>query len=695
MGNSIRSIFPNFYQNKMKAIVFFGVLLMVGAFFLRTPEMKDYDMGEIWLKAGCEFTESQSLGFQKNGNEAQGYWWVSWKTKGDGEMGEFCLEDEHGFRTESLIVGFSPGGECRGGVIKIDREAKNWRPRWEWKISGQRAQLNQIVVTRFAGERYYLYRDLTKYGRWVLLIFGLSCLCWSGKKVVWEQLKRLWREGFVVYSPNNGGIGEAIMLGGVVGVVGAIGLTFSSFQHFQDADSLLSVLISTDHWSFFYWGQNRLGSLVPLMTAWIHHPLYVLLAQSFVCAWAGIFGLYCFAGIFMEKREVAFAGAIALGVLFLLFSEIAIRYWFIIGQPYSVSFGLAFGGWLLWKRMGGSLLMRGALAGICLALAFWVNIGLLPLILLMGGCWGMVCRRERYQSAVFVGFAFLAGVLNAWMASRWSIREEGLFQAITGVFQGIQALLISLASAFHGGAVLLFGVVVGICMVGLLWLDRTKFKQWMNFLGILLFTLLGYIGLLAASAWVAKFGYSVRYLVPLVVLIMMSGGMLIADFMSCCLEKLKISKYRVVAAVLSFVSIGLIGMRFDFLSADEIGIFLADKYGRNVCEMRDRGIQLVVGDYWLVWPMVFVSRLDDYKNAGEFQLDGITYRSFETKERWFPKVGGEGVRVGYLEKDSQVSRELQRFGMKFVQERKLGEWVLGRLECALPRSSETLGRQKF
>ena len=53
-----------------------------------------------------------------------------------------------------------------------------------------------------------------------------------------------------------------------------------TLHDFQHADSLLTVLISTQRWTPFFWGQDRFGMLVPLLAMPIHHPLANLLAQG-------------------------------------------------------------------------------------------------------------------------------------------------------------------------------------------------------------------------------------------------------------------------------------------------------------------------------------------------------------------------------------------------------------------------------
>jgi hypothetical protein len=46
-----------------------------------------------------------------------------------------------------------------------------------------------------------------------------------------------------------------------------------TLHDFEHADSLLPVLISTQRWTPFFWGQDRFGMLVPLVAMPIRDPL--------------------------------------------------------------------------------------------------------------------------------------------------------------------------------------------------------------------------------------------------------------------------------------------------------------------------------------------------------------------------------------------------------------------------------------
>src|SRR5258707_11507214 len=74
----------------------------------------------------------------------------------------------------------------------------------------------------------------------------------------------------------------------IVAAVLAVWIGFGTLHDFHHADSLLTVLISTQRWTPFFWGQDRFGMLVPLLAMPIHHPLANLLVQGWMMTVAAL-----------------------------------------------------------------------------------------------------------------------------------------------------------------------------------------------------------------------------------------------------------------------------------------------------------------------------------------------------------------------------------------------------------------------
>src|SRR5436305_14423335 len=68
----------------------------------------------------------------------------------------------------------------------------------------------------------------------------------------------------------------------------AVWIGLGTLHDYDHADSLLPVLVSTQRWTPFFWGQDRFGMLIPLLAMPIRHPLGNLLAQGWMMTAAGL-----------------------------------------------------------------------------------------------------------------------------------------------------------------------------------------------------------------------------------------------------------------------------------------------------------------------------------------------------------------------------------------------------------------------
>src|SRR3954447_12920962 len=89
-----------------------------------------------------------------------------------------------------------------------------------------------------------------------------------------------------------------------------------SLHDFQHADSLLTVLISTQRWAPFFWGQDRFGMLVPLLAMPLHHPLANLLAQGWLMTSAALLAPFVIARFLVGSAAEWIAIGACTNVLF-------------------------------------------------------------------------------------------------------------------------------------------------------------------------------------------------------------------------------------------------------------------------------------------------------------------------------------------------------------------------------------------
>ena len=168
----------------------------------------------------------------------------------------------------------------------------------------------------------------------------------------------------------------------VVCAILALLIDLGRFHASHHGDTLIPVLCSLYHWTPFYWEQDRLGSLLPLLA----------LPAPSLCQSAGAMrpghlfragDLFLVASVCPARSTWPLVGA--LGVLgFLVLTPEYYRFTFMAGhQPYFTSLALGLGGLIATERAG---TCRTAIGLSLLMLAHWVHLGaftvFIPLVLI-------------------------------------------------------------------------------------------------------------------------------------------------------------------------------------------------------------------------------------------------------------------------------------------------------------------------
>src|SRR4051812_5386693 len=139
----------------------------------------------------------------------------------------------------------------------------------------------------------------------------------------------------------------------IVAAVLAVWIGLGTLHDYDHADSLLPVLVSTQRWTPFFWGQDRFGMLVPLLAMPIRHPLANLLAQGWMVTTCALLAPFATAR-FLTKRGGAWIaiGACANVLLFLIATP-AVQFDWLVTQPYGASIFLGFAALTIADDRGG------------------------------------------------------------------------------------------------------------------------------------------------------------------------------------------------------------------------------------------------------------------------------------------------------------------------------------------------------
>ncbi len=385
-------------------------------------------------------------------------------------------------------------------------------------------------------------------------------------------------------------------------------LDFSRLQALHHADSLVPVLTGLTAWTPFYWGQDRYGMLIPLLALPLREPATHLLVQGFLTLALSVWGLILLVRTLLP-RDIPWVPAAAL--LFVLLLTLPpgeeVRFNILWVQPYMMSFGLGLSAVQLLHR--GGAFRAGAAAFLFIAAA-WVNVSLAlvvaPLVLWRtavtdAGRLGLTRLRFAVTTLLFLAVATYASIrlsravalphtpTELVSADAWAHAAAALLRTASG-YPGVRAWV---------------GVALGLAAVGLFGLAAAPVRQTAPPVlraasGLILTAIVPFV-VAASSKWVAQNGYSVRYLIPSLVLLQ-AACCLLATLPAIALatdQKRALNWVSVGAVVATLLATVGPPSRQAVIQGFE------SRWGPAARDVIAAHATHVTGDYWKVWPTVF------------------------------------------------------------------------------------------
>jgi hypothetical protein len=166
--------------------------------------------------------------------------------------------------------------------------------------------------------------------------------------------------------------------------IAAVWIDFGTIHRYHNADSLLPVLVSLYRWTLFYWEQDRMGMLVPLLALPFKNPFVNLLVQDGLVIFCGLATMCLVVRYVLPHTVWPVVGLLSIAS-FLVLVPPEYRFEFLVNQPYGVSLALGLSGlivaelrqvrWFPWWRHGTAVVL------ICLA--HWVNVAVAIVLILL------------------------------------------------------------------------------------------------------------------------------------------------------------------------------------------------------------------------------------------------------------------------------------------------------------------------
>jgi hypothetical protein len=492
----------------------------------------------------------------------------------------------------------------------------------------------------------------------------------------------------------------------------AVWIDLGTVHRSQYADSLLPVQISLQKWTPYFWEQDRIGMLLPLVAKPIKHPLANLLVQTGLNLFAGMASLFLLARYVLRDASYPVVAILGLAA-FLGLTPAYYRFEFLVNTCDGLWLALGLGGLILLEPKGGRIAWRRRVMALVLfALAHWVyltaTLYLAPLVLCRGLFlgWGTATTASEGPDG--------SGPLLRW--ARCWIKGETV------------AALALLAAACAGGFLLRALVSEGVTRFGGLpvrdWpvtLYRMLANTWINLApqlwpltlavlgiagGLLLLLpslrrhagtpLRGALAVAAAAAGIALFTatrqwvpanlYMFRYLLVSCFYLQAAVCIVAAAPLAAALGP----RLRHALAVLTVAAlVAAVGQTYGRPSLRGVRRDLAVQHvstctsidpldGMSPEEILDARCTHVAGDYYKVWPAVFLANLTLRERGEPGAIWGVTLRSQPTAGKW-QRIPREAVRVAIpAGGDAAADFFLHHYNFPALEvtERRATIWVL-------------------
>ena len=414
----------------------------------------------------------------------------------------------------------------------------------------------------------------------------------------------------------------------------------------QHADSLLTVLISTQRWTPFFWGQDRFGMLVPLAAMPIRHPLTNLLVQGWIMTVAALLAPFVMARFLTQRAGAWIAIGACTNTLFLLVARPAVQFDWFVTQPYALSIVLGFAALIV---ADGDDRRRATMsAAALLVLASWVNIGIVVLIAVAAVV--ISARRIRLLALAAAAFAVTS------LAAR-NLAPAHTITALAPVWKwpnGWWQLL-------EGSADVTARPTVGIGIAGgtaiaLVWLWRTDaLPSSRTVVGIVMMAVGSWL-VVGTSLWVGMNRYAFRYMYPTLMIAGLGVSTVFAALFAKRIKELSVASMVALLAV-AVASYGT-------PSLGRVERSLDDRFGRQTATLLHNGVTVLAGDYWRVWPAVFHANLALARTRSHARLFGLAFRSEGTDPLW--KGTGRPVVLAGWHDDRSLAAVADEHGVRIT-----------------------------
>lgn len=398
--------------------------------------------------------------------------------------------------------------------------------------------------------------------------------------------------------------------------------------HLANADALLPTLMSTQDLTWFYWGQDRLANLLPLLAKPVPDIRWNLSLQLGLTG-VGWFGLVAMVAVNHARestprpppRVVALATVLTGALTIWVLPERTLQL-FVFEQLYAFALLVDVLGLLAitrrrwsWRVLGAALMLSATMVNPSLLLY-------VPLVFALPGV-----RWRSVDAAVAVAWALAAFGLTGFASARWgddTSTGDGYNEFSPGrSWNRFDDAVANIWHSVHGwrSAVVITLAVVVLAIRS----DRVARRLSTTYLGAALFAF-GWVVIFSGNAWVVSNGLQERYFFPVFAAAVVVLGGAATELTALVLTHVPASlpaqpRWLVGAAATMALTAPVVGL----WTLTRVDIEVLSSAEPEVAAIRSYDADIVTGDYWRAWPIVIAAR-----DQG-LDVTGVAYR-------WSPLV---------------------------------------------------------
>ena len=375
------------------------------------------------------------------------------------------------------------------------------------------------------------------------------------------------------------------------------------------ADGVLQSVMSVQNVDLFFWGQNRFAAVVSFLASPFADPgvnLFVCLLINALC-FHGLLLIVAWMGVHLVSGS---RGWLATLILFLVLVAVAhvvivpakIHIMALESQPYSMSWLLALGAYMLWKRREWwAFLFAVAMVG--------VSVGLNPSVVVIAAFLSVIewVRRRQWIRWFVFGAVWLAWLgmwtlLSSWFGGQPTPNPtpEPVYFAFSQQ-QFIADLPRSTESVITAFSPTKTVVLIAFACAATLLIARPLRAGLLSRLALALMFAVGYFTLFAGNPWVAANAYFVRYFYPVVLTVVVCIAAGIAGaLLSIRVPAASTFLQPLIAGATALACV--VSMAGPLTPPSQAPVLTEVQATADFA--RENGIHFVSGSYWVMLPLL-------------------------------------------------------------------------------------------